>query len=219
MTRLYMDLESIPAPDARERLTAGVKCDGRITKPESIAEWERTKRPEAEEQAYRAGSLQALFGQILTIAWAVDDEPVKSIAASGGEICERVLLTKFFDDVWGLREPTLIGHAVATFDCPFVWQRAKILGVPLPSWWPTPMTPPWQANVYDTKLAWSGSTDRSRSASLVDLCWRFGIPCKSDGIDGSKVYDEYLAGNIAGIEAYNREDVEAVRALHLKLTT
>lgn len=218
MSTLTFDIETIPCDTARERLTAGVKPPGTITKPETLAKWEEESRPDAEDKAFREGALQGLFGNIISIAWAIDDEPVQSI--SSNDKCDELqLLTLFFASVKHY-QPMLIGHAIATFDCPFVWQRSKILGVKtLPTWWPTPITPPWQSNIFDTKLAWSGHTDRSRSASLADLCWRFGIPCKSDGLDGSKVYDAYLAGDIDLIERYNREDVEAVREVYRRLTT
>jgi predicted PolB exonuclease-like 3'-5' exonuclease len=62
------------------------------------------------------------------------------------------------------------------------------------------------------------STDRKGMVSLARACAFFGITGVKDDMDGSMVYDQYLAGNGQGILDYCMRDVDNLRKLYLKLT-
>lgn len=225
---LFLDIETIPSESARQRLTSGVSPPATITKAETLAAWEAEKRGDAEDKAFRDGALCGLNGEIIVIGWtgaafpafaAYWPEPDREHAE--GEVppikTEGDLLRYF---CWCMHQrddaPLIVGHAALTFDCPYIWQRCKVHGVRLPAWWPSPNTPDWKANVYDTKLEWSGR--RGKPARLSELCELFGIPSPKGEMDGSQVYDAWLDGRTDEIAEYCRRDVEAVREVYRRLT-
>lgn len=212
MKPLYIDLECVTRDDARERLVAGVRPSRTITKAETLEKWEATERPAAEDKAFRDGALSALYGEIVCIGCAVGDEPAMVSNQLIGD--ERETISWLFRIADGPH--LLVGHNIHNFDLKYIWQRARLLGVDVPSWWPTPSTPEWKCdNVFDTMLRWSGNRSGSY-VSLKDLCWAFGIQC-TDEIDGSQVHDAYRNGEIDKIVEHCRSDVAAVRELHRRL--
>lgn len=109
--------------------------------------------------------------------------------------------------------PIVVAH-YAMFDVRMLWQRAKILGVPVPVWWPIDAHKYRSDQVVDTMTLWAGHDDR---VSLDTLCRALKIPGK-DGMDGSKVWDAIQAGNAKDVWIYCDEDVERVRRVHKHLT-
>jgi hypothetical protein len=109
--------------------------------------------------------------------------------------------------------PIVVAHS-ADFDIRMIWQRAKILGVALPVWWPITFNRYRDDEVQDTMVMWSGHQDR---ISLDDLCVALGIPGKSDGLDGSQVWNAVQAGQVWEVFKYCGEDVERCRAVHQRL--
>ena len=76
---------------------------------------------------------------------------------------------------------------------------------------------PWDDNIFDTYIAWTGGSSRySGAGSLGALSPVFGLH-KGD-MDGSQVYDYYLAGRLDEIASYNKKDVEDCRTLHKRMT-
>lgn len=109
--------------------------------------------------------------------------------------------------------PIVVGHLVG-FDIRMLWQRAKILGVTTPIWWPIDHHKYRLDEVQDTMTLWCVHDDR---ISLDDLCIALGIPRKGDGLDGSKVWDAIQAGRALEVQAYCDDDVERVRAVHKRI--
>lgn len=109
--------------------------------------------------------------------------------------------------------PIVVAHS-ADFDLRMIWQRAKILGVTPPIWWPITFNRYRDDEVQDTMVMWSGHQDR---ISLDDLCVALGIPGKGDGLDGSQVWNAVQQGRIWDVFAYCGEDVERCRAVHKRL--
>lgn len=220
MKPLFLDIETVTRDDAKERLVSKVTCPGNTTTPDGIAKWEATKRPEAEDKAFRDGALSALYGEIVCIGLAFDEGQVMSHDTSLGA-CESELLEWLigrvsdpFDGCSGL----LVGHNIAGFDIPYVWRRCKILGVELPQWWPSPNQPEWKCdNVFDTMTAWSGNK-RGDYVSLKELAWALGIET-SDESTGADVHDLYRAGQMDAIVEHCRSDVALVREVYRRLTT
>lgn len=214
MTRIYLDIETIPTqrPDEVARIGAGVLAhNATLKKPHSPEEVARLA-----DEAHRKTSLGGAFGEIFCIAYAVDDaEPqclrrgVWNMAETEADLLRSfaALLSASVADSRAL--PVVVGHNIVDFDRHFLRQRAVIHGVRLPHWLVEPIKP-WEAQGCDTMLMWSG---RPHSyIGLDDLCRALNLPGKDDGIDGSKVWDMVLAGRGEEVAAYCRGDVDRVRA-------
>lgn len=139
---------------------------------------------------------------------------------------EKALLEDFFDSIEAVLQtianearsvapiiPVIVAH-FAGFDIRFIWQRAIILGVRLPTWWPVGFNKYRQDQVIDTMTMWAGSDGR---ISLDNLCVALGVPGKGD-VDGSKVWDLVRSGRIADVTRYNADDIGRLRAVHRRMS-
>lgn len=215
MTYLYLDIETIPAQTEAEKqkIAAAVKPPGNIKKADSIAAWEKDSRPAAVEEAISRSGLNGAYGHICCIGYAFDEEKAKSLSWPLDFSDERALLAAFSEAMDTLnRVPTIIGHNVASFDIRFIWQRAMVLGVRMPSWFPKDPKP-WGNDVFDTMTAWAGSRD---TISMSNLCDALGLPGKDD-IDGSMVGGMFARGEFELIDSYCRADIERTRAIHRRM--
>lgn len=227
--RIYFDIETIPGqqPEARELAAVSVKPPGILKKAESIAAWWDTESAAAIEEAYRKQALDAAEGEIIAIAWATDASEVQCHLRKMGEN-EADLLRDFFaavqhamheEGVTGtdgrmlpLDNPFLIAHN-ATFDLGFVWRRCLVNGVRPPFKFPPPNAR--QGNDYGcTMVAWAGF---GKTISLDRLCRALRVDSPKGDMDGSKVFDAWLAGEHDRIAEYNCADVVAVRAIWRRL--
>lgn len=112
-----------------------------------------------------------------------------------------------------LSPPRVVAH-YADFDIRFIWQRAVVLGVRVPTWWPINV-PTWQSDrVFCTMAAWAGRPPGR--IGLDRLCKALGLPGKSN-FDGSQVWDAVREGRIAEVIEYNCADVHRLRACFRRL--
>ena len=201
---LYLDIETIPTTDAHRiaEIAATITCPGNITKPESITAWEAEKKPKLVEEAVAKTSFSGAYGKVCCIGWAWDDGEALSVVGDEARVLvnaiDRITMSA---PQYGLT--TIVGHYVANFDLRFLMQRAIVLGIPLPTWFPRDPKP-WAKDVFDTMAAWAGPKD---SISLDNLCKVLGIPGK-DGVDGSMVAGMWQRGEYDAIAEYCRADVE-----------
>jgi predicted PolB exonuclease-like 3'-5' exonuclease len=224
--KLFIDIETIPSqkPGVLEEIRKNIKHPGNISKPETIEKWYAENADNAAQEEWRKQSFDGLYGEIISIAWAFDDESPEVLYREQGEE-ESKLLNVFFKEIKHLLisldgKPEVIsqwiGHYISGFDLRFLWQRCVVNGVR-----PTVNIPydakPWDDKIFDTKVAWSGSGQYSGKSSLDALCKAFGFEGKGD-IDGSKVFDYWLAGRYAEIAEYNKQDVIKCRQLYKKMT-
>jgi len=223
---LYLDIETIPAQrtDVRDMLAETVKPPANYKKAETIAEWEKTDKPAAIEEAWRKTSFDGAFGQLAVIGAAMDDEDPFTFWAGDwqSEGYERRLLESF--GVW-LTESiapneelsaVIVGHYVSEFDLRFIRHRSIINSIrPHRIISRACEAKPWETDkVYDTMVQWAGVKG---SISLDKLCRAFGLRGKGD-MDGSKVWDAVREGRIAEVEAYCADDVRKVRDVHRRMT-
>lgn len=224
MSTLFIDIETIPSQKhgALETVRQTIKHPGNISKPETIEKWYQENADAAAQEQYRKQSFDGLLGEIISIAWAFDDEPAQVLYRLQHEP-ESALLSAFFLDIQELDKhkqrraiSMWCGHYITGFDLRFIWQRCVVNGVR-----PSVAIPydakPWDSKVFDTKVAWSGTSQYSGQSSLDALSKGFGFEGKGD-LDGSKVYDYWLAGRYDEIAEYNKQDVEQCRQLYKRMT-
>ena len=214
---IYLDIETIPCQHAgiKEDIASNMKPPGTLKKAESIAEWEKTAKPDLVEEQWLKTSFDGGLGQIIAIAWAIDDGPVEWLYSPNTSLeGSRELIKDFFDDLKHFRsdKPTLIGHKIAGFDLPFLWKQAVVYQIKPLFWFPkNPKS--WSDNIYDTMMQW----DSKNFVSMDKLCKILGLPGK-DGISGADVWPMALEGKFEEIGAYCAKDVERTRLLYKRMT-
>lgn len=221
--KLYFDIETIPSqrPEVRARIEAKVKepnitKTGRYKSQEDIEVWKKEERPLLAEEDWRNTGLDSALGEIISIAWAIDDEPAKVSYRTLDEP-EAKVLGVFLSDVSQkakYAKPIWIGHYITGFDLRFIWHRCIINNIA-----PTVKIPydakPWDGSVFDTKVEWSGLKG---GISQDDLCFALGLEGKPNDIDGSKVWDFVKAGQVKRVAEYNIHDVEQNRKIYKRMT-
>lgn len=195
------------------------------SKESAIALWEQVF---AEENAvtngelnWRKTSFDGNRGQIAVIGWQINANEPKAIYRNSPDSAdEKRLLDEFFkllaedlkrnDDL--VATPKFIGHNCEQFDLPFLFKRAVIVG----SKPPVSLKPnKYGEGIFDTMTQWAGHGNR---ISLDRLCTVLGIESPKQEIDGSKVWDYVMAGRIAEVAEYCKEDVKATYAAYRKMT-
>lgn len=217
---IIFDIETIPCqlPGIREEISETVTPPGNMSKSETLAAWEKDKKPALIEEAYRKTALDGTFGQIVCIGFAFDASAIDSVDDQHRN--EADVIRAFFDEIDRAYDPSshtrprFIGHSIVGFDLRYVWQRAVINRVKVPAWFPY-KAKPWDDSVFDTMTEWAGV---GKFIGMGKLCKVFGIEGKPDDIDGSTVWDHYQAGNIEKIAEYCRGDVERTREIYRRMT-
>jgi DNA polymerase elongation subunit (family B) len=217
MNYLYLDIETIPAqsPEAHEAIAATVKPPAQMKKAETIAAWEASDKAQAVQDAIAKTSLDGTYGHICCIGFAIDDEEPLCLSMDD-ETDEADILQQFVEciDARSLmgRIPTVVGHNLINFDIRFIWQRAIILGVRMPGWFPRDPKP-WGNDTFDTMTAFAGQRG---TIGMDRLCQVLGIAGKGD-IDGSMVGQLWAEGRHDEIAAYCKADIERTRAIHRRM--
>lgn len=220
--KIYFDIETVPTRRAEviDRIIKNISPPGNLKKAETIEQWEIEKKPDLIDEAIRKTALNGTFGEIISIAWAVDSDPVQGMIRKL-EDSEAELLQRFMYAMANALEnekriPVWIGHYITGFDLRFIWQRCVVNKIKPIAAFPHDEKP-WSSRIYDTKLQWTGLQSYSGDGSLDALCLAFGLPGKGD-MDGSQVWDYIQAGRYREVLEYNQGDVEQVRAVHRMMT-
>ena len=112
-----------------------------------------------------------------------------------------------------VKKPNFIGHNISKFDLPFIWKRSVINDVKCcegVKW----VDARHGSNCYDTMIAWAGFGNR---ISADDLCKLLNIKGKTEGMDGSLVYDTWQVDPQKVID-YCHDDVQMVKDIYERLT-
>lgn len=213
----YLDIETIPTQSeaAIARIAETIKPPAQMKKAETIAEWEKTEKPQAILDALKKTALDGAYGQIVCTGYAFDDGEIIKVYGKD----EAQILRLFFDDLAEAASKThtgitFVGHNLTTFDMRFIFHRAVINGVKPPSCFPiNPKS--WDASLFDTMTYWAGHGNR---ISLDNLCFALGLEGKPDNFTWEDVLPAYLSGDFESIAAYCANDVDKVRQVHKKLT-
>jgi len=228
--QIFLDTETVPSqrPDALALVHQHLKPPAAMKLPATIEKWWATEADAAAAEAHRKQSLDGgNFGEIVSIACTDGDEREWVLCRAPGE-SEADLLNAFFRTVeqwthelaaelrltrhdsasaWPLDDHYLVGHN-AQFDLGFLWRRSKVLDVPTPGWLPSPSARVGK-DYGCTMQLWAGYGQR---ISLDTLCTVLGIESPKGDLDGSQVYDAWLAGQADRIARYNLADAKACAA-------
>jgi len=202
MKKLFLDIETLPAPGEKMELIKSFWEDSRKKNGSKLI-----KGMNDFDIFFRNTSFQGEFGRICCIGYAVDNNQTDCLVGD-----EKEMLEKF----WQLAKDAdlFIGHNVMDFDLRFIYKRSVILNVR-----PTRdlSFARYRNNpIFDTLCEWEKWG--SKGCSLHKLSIALGIASpKEEGIDGSKVYDYFLAGKIDEIAEYCKRDVDATRKVYKRM--
>ena len=215
--KLFLDLETIP-PCEIEDFELDKSPPKNIKNPALIEKWYKDNH----EIQFRKLALDPNQAQILCLGAAFEDDDVE-VFYDENESVENILkefnsfildnTVEYLEDDKELNyEIRWVGHNVRKFDLEIIWvwcmklklyDLAKLIS-----------RHPYSPNVIDTMEIWSGP-NRQGYVSLDTILKTLGLGGKMEGMDGSKVYDEYKAGNIhSKIIPYQIQDVEDVRNIY-----
>ena len=182
-----------------------------VTKVESVANavWEKTSfNPDVAPIA------------CICIGWLDDNEYKCAVFAQDEVSNEAEMLEEFHFTVNNIcskngaqiTKPNFIGHYITKFDLPFIWKRSVINDVETcegVKW----VDAKHGYNCYDTMTAWAGY---GNSISADNLSKLLGIKGKTEGMDGSLVYDTWQTDPQKVID-YCHDDVDMVKRIHERL--
>lgn len=214
---LYLDIETIPSqsPEVHARIAETIKPPSTYKKAETIAAWEQNEKPSAIKEAIAKTALDGSVGHVCCVGFACDDNPATHRMMIDG-LDEKDTIRAFLDtaDSWvpSYGSVTIIGHNVVNFDIRFLWQRAIVLGIRMPLWFPRDPKP-WGNEAFDTMTAFAGQRG---TIGLDRLSLALGMDGKGE-IDGSMIGDLWAAGEHEKIASYCRADVDRTRKIHQRM--
>lgn len=217
---IVYDLETLPTHDENiiEDIRAGVqkKQDQRKRK------WDDEAFEEEVQKSVGNTSFDGARGSIVTIGFAIDEEPAQAFSV-GIDGDEADVIRLFFNALKEYREShprsrnqtVYVCHNMG-FDQRFLWQRAVVndvnpndygfdLGI---------KAKPWEDTLFDTMTAWAGFGKR---AGLDKVAKALGLGQKTEGVDGSKVAQYVAEGRVQEVNDYCKEDVELTRDVYKRL--
>jgi hypothetical protein len=211
---LYLDIETLPQKEAIDPTT--ITAVGNRKDPIKIAIYQK----EAAEGVYRKTALDPFKGRILCIGYAVNNNDSDFMYNyTDDDLTNDSALRKLGNMLDKIDEKTLytmdiIGHNIQ-FDWLYVYNGLRKLGYTrICRILPNNMR---DVRLRDTmKLATLGAY--GEYVQLDKLAKYLGLKGKSEGIDGSKVYDTWLEGNNNKIIEYCKNDVDLTRKIYNILT-
>ncbi|MCL5410603.1 MAG: ribonuclease H-like domain-containing protein [Patescibacteria group bacterium] len=202
MKKLFLDIETLPAPGDKMDLIKSFWEDSRKKNGSKLI-----KGVNDFDTFFRNTSFQGEFGRICCIGYAVDNNSADCLVED-----EKEMLEKF----WQIAKDAdlFIGHNVMDFDLRFIYKRSIVLGVR-----PTRdlSFARYRNNpIFDTMCEWEKWGSRGTSLHKLSIALGIASP-KEEGIDGSKVYDYFLAGKLDEIAEYCKRDVDATRKVYKRM--
>lgn len=136
---------------------------------------------------------------------------------------EADLLALFFEEI-EQRTPTLVSWNGSGFDLPVIHYRTLKNNISAPGYWEKgENNSSFKQDNYLSRyherhtdlMDVLATYNKSSYAPLDDIATLLGFPGKT-GLDGSQVWDEYLAGNLNGIRQYCETDVLNTYLVYLR---
>lgn len=208
---VYLDIETLPSPNPPALET--IKAPANYKDPAKILAYQQ----EAQETEWRKEALDSMKGSILCIGYMLDEEEAHSFTV-GLDGTEEEVLRKFenviIEENGGRVLPDWIAFNGHGFDLPWIWRRAIKHGLDfLPGMINFDR---YRGNIIDPMRLWCPHDYRGY-VKLGDLAAFLGIGAKTQGFDGSMVFDAWREGRLEEIAAYCRDDVQLLAAVHRAL--
>lgn len=206
MNRLAFDIETIPDIVAGRRVLGLEDCSD-----EDVA---RAMFHRRSQETGGSEFLRPHLHRIVAISCVLRSEAGLTIWSLGDESAhERELVQRFFDGIERFT-PVLVSWNGAGFDLPVLHYRSLIYGIAAPRYWDVgDGDTSFRWNNYLNRFHWrhvdlmdvlSGYQPRA-AAPLDEIATMLGYPGKM-GMDGSHVWDRYLAGDLSAIRNYCETD-------------
>lgn len=215
MTVLVFDLETIPDVEAGRKLYG---LDGLSDEDTAKAMFALRRAKAGNDflphylQKIAAISLVLHQGQQVKV-WSLGDEKSD----------EKELISRFYSGIEKYT-PTLVSWNGGGFDLPVLHYRTLLHGISAPTY--------WESGDNQQAFRWNNYLNRfhyrhldlmdvlaayqnKAFAPLDDIATMLGFPGKM-GMSGAKVWDEYRAGNLAGIRNYCETDVLNTFCVYLR---
>jgi predicted PolB exonuclease-like 3'-5' exonuclease len=206
MNVLVFDIETVPDVElGRRALGLAGLADAEVAK----AMFARCRQDSGRD--FLSHELQ----RVITIScmWRSREE-LRLFSLAEPDCSEAQILERFFAGI-ERHVPTLVSWNGAGFDLPVLHYRALRHGVQAARYWDTgDVDREFRFNNYLGRFHWrhvdlmdvlSGFQSRAR-ASLTDVALLLGLPGKL-GFSGDRVWETWLAGDLAGIRRYCETDV------------
>lgn len=232
---LYLDIETIPAgpkpeshypkkPSLEDVKTGNRKGNNAVIYaqeklPDLVSKWHEDCKSldQKIDDEYRKRATNSLTCEVICIAYALSDAEPEVIRGTEQEIIQgfNALLNRY-----GVQKASLqvVGHNIFEFDLPIIFHRSIKYGQSsLMKYMIGFNDYQGRGNIYDTMQKWNLFSYK-KYTKLDDIAKFLSIKGKGD-IDGSMVYDMYLAGQIDQICEYCMDDVDMVRRVHKRMIT
>jgi len=211
--KLVIDIETGPAQDKDniDWLVQGMTPPANYKSDEAIEKWMLQNK----DSVISKTALSGLWGSVIAIGYAIDDEPVQVHIRDNEPQLEDE--QRFLTDVLNLihdkcaYRPQWIGFNLG-FDTRFLFQRCAILGVQTGLQIPKDESP-WSDRIYDVLWHWAGR--ETKGNSLNNVCKAFGLPTKP--MKATELFNLWLTGDFDRIEEYSRHDVTVTRQLYKRI--
>jgi len=196
MVKLFFDIETLPSADEHKEVHLEIL--------------RKKNKGKTDEEIHLSTSFEGTFGRICSIA-IIKEGPQGIIQQETFSGDEKEILDKFWEAGKGVDR--FVGHNIWAFDLPFIYKRSiindvKPLKLNLARYRDLP--------IYDTMLQWE-LWNMQKAQKLDTLAKIFNLPTSKDEMDGSMVYDYFLAGRIEDINRYCMKDVELTRKVYYKM--
>lgn len=215
MTVLVFDIETIPDLDAGRKL---FHLDGLSDEDTAQAMFALRRAKVGHD------FLPHYLQKICAISLVLSQGPQVKVWSLGDEQAdEQELIRRFFSGL-DKHTPTLVSWNGSGFDLPVLHYRALLHSIPAPTY--------WEAGENQQAFKWNNYLSRfhyrhmdlmdllagyqnKAFAPLDDIATMLGFPGKM-GMSGSKVWDQYLAGQITHIRNYCETDVLNTYCVYLR---
>jgi len=216
MNVLVFDIETIPDVELGKRL---YQLEGLSDKEIATVMFNK-RRQETNGSEF----LRHHFHRIVTISAVLRSRDTLKVWSLGDiEAGEAEILRRFFDGIEKFT-PTLVSWNGSGFDLPVIHYRSLLHGIEAPRYWETGDTDRefrwnnylsrYHARHLDLMDVISGYQMRS-TAPLDEVASMLGFPGKM-GMDGSRVWDTWLAGDLQAIRDYCETDVLNTYLVYLR---